>query len=650
METPQRPQDNFSLPSQRNPKFTGREDFLQTVQDKLAISIPGHFNYRIALYGMGGIGKTQCALEYVYRNKTGYQKIYWLSAVDQASLLSDYRTVAKKAGLRELETEKPFEIAKAVLEWLEQEPSWLIVIDNLDDIKVANDLLPETGPGKHILITTRNPHTIGIPAEPLEVPLFDKSDAINLLSTLSDIPISSPVSEKKAREIVEELGNLPLAIAQAAAYVREVSRDFTVYHEEYIQNRKELHKWMPMGNVKYPYSVATTWSMSFHFLQSNHPPAARLLQLFSFLNPDGILIEFLLAGADALEVDLQQILASQIEMAKVLLELEKLSLIKWDREEKSITIHRLIQTVVRDGMSNDEQPLAVNTVIGLFLNAFPSETTNDTRFLCRRYQGQVVEPLSRIKTLYSRESASIKMLIGRFLRDDGKYNDSERILLQAVKICTVLSGSSGSDTLTSMEDLALTYRLQHRTMEAAKLEETVLENRRTTLGEGHPDTLTTMNNLALIYWQQGSTTEAAKLGEEVLEKRRRILGEEHPDTLMTMHNLASTYVQQGRMTESAKLGEEVFNKRRAILGEEHPDTLMTMDNLALTYARQGRTTEAANLGMEALEKYRRILGDEHPDTLITMANLALTYRKQGRMTEAAELEAVFRKTKASQFE
>ena len=200
-------EDKFLVPYQENPRFIGRIRFLQTLKEKLSAKGLRRFNYRIALYGMGGIGKTQCALGYVYANRTTYNRIYWISAVDQTSLLSGYQSIAKHAKLPGLQSATSIEIAEAVLSWLKQEQKWLLVIDNLDDIQVAGRFLPENGPENHTLITTRDPNTTHIPAEPLEVPLPDSEDAVDLLSTLSEIDVPPQSEQRKlAEKIVKELG------------------------------------------------------------------------------------------------------------------------------------------------------------------------------------------------------------------------------------------------------------------------------------------------------------------------------------------------------------------------------------------------------------------------------------------------------------
>jgi hypothetical protein len=265
----------FIVPYERNPQFIGkqRKRFLETMSERLSTEVPMEFNHRIALHGLGGIGKTQCALEYAYLNRGKYERIYWISAVDQASMLSGYQKIAKSAGVHHFQLTRPIEVAETVKAWLNQQPSWLVIIDNLDEHKVANGLLPENGIGKHTIITTRNPNTSGIPAEPLAVPLLDEDDSVELLLTLSKVRTPTTEQQQDARKIVEELGQLPLAIKQAAAYINTVTGSLGIFLHQYHQNRAEVHNW-PTNNPQYPYNVATTWSMSFALLRNCHPPAA----------------------------------------------------------------------------------------------------------------------------------------------------------------------------------------------------------------------------------------------------------------------------------------------------------------------------------------------------------------------------------------
>ena len=513
---------------------------------------------------MGGIGKTQCALEYVYSYKECYERLYWISAVNQTSLFSGFQKIARKAKLEIAEFGTPTEITEAVLSWLGTESNWLIILDNLDDIEIVSGFLPATGKRKHVLITTRNPFTLDIPAEPFEIPIFDEDESIDLFLSRAELTNECRV---QAAEIVKELGYLPLAIMQAAAFIRYVTGDLPSYIEQYKQNRKQVHTWVAgKSNRYYPYSVATTWAMSLKVLKQAHPQSVQLLQLFAFLNPDGIQLKFLQAGAPALPDELRLIILDLSQLAKCLIELERASLIRWERVQKSVSIHRLVQKVIKDEMCEADLNAVGNEFLDICLYAFPSTLDSQNRPICREYSDQVYRSLIELDSVVrSAKNANVIGCVGQFLLDDGKAKDSETLLHLAYDIRKQLFGLDDPETLIVMQGLANTYHAQGKLTDASRLEEIVLEKRKQILGDEHPDTLLAMGNLASTYHVQGKLTEAARLQEIVLEKRKQILGDEHPDTLTTMGNLAATYRGQGKLTEAARLEEILLVKRKQII-------------------------------------------------------------------------------------
>jgi tetratricopeptide (TPR) repeat protein len=632
-------ENKFIVPYQRNPHFVGRHRTLERIKETIGNAYVRRYNYRIALHGTGGVGKTQCALEFAYQNRANYERVYWLSAVDHSSLLSGYTKLAKQAGLvTKMYLPSGSDIAEAVVVWLNGQDNWLIVIDNLDDISVVDGLLPENGAQKHTLITTRNPYTTNIPAEPLEIKPLDSEESIDLLLMLSHI--SAPprsLQRTHATRIVEELGYLPLAIKQAAAYVREVGGDLQSYLEDYSKHRKELLQW-PSGNRHYPHSVASTWSLSFSVLQSNHPSALDLLRLFALLYPDKILIEFLLAGASALDPHLQQIFSSQRTIAKNLIELERFSLVKWDRPSKTISMHRLVQSVVRDEMSDRHLTLVHNAMLDLCSKAFPAESTQATQDMCRKYEDQVVQPLLRQNTIRTPDAFHLKVRVAKFLHRDGKYSDSEKLLLQALEICNEVWGSESSASLCTQYDLAWIYGEQRRLSEARIMMETVVEKRKRIYGPENTETLRAMDNLAWTYKQQRLLPEAEVMLKEVLEKQKEVLGESHVDTVRTMSNLGGTYqYQQGRLKEAAALQERVLELRKNLGLDVSPDELWAMMNLGWTYRLQGRLNEATSILELAVEKGLTNLGKRHPTTVTAMYRLGVTYLEQNHVVKSFEL-------------
>jgi len=643
----------FMVPYERNPFFVGSHHILEAISHQLRDDDPALPQGRIALFGMGGIGKTQAALEFVYRYRDNYSQIYWVSAVTQASLLDGYERIGKRVGIPIPAKRSPMAIAEQVLSWLTARKDWLLVVDNLDDFDILSTgnidmpsggnmfqrLLPVGGPRQHTLITARNRYVEGIPAQGVEMSLLDEEAAIQLLCSLSRLT-ASPGSKEwfDAQRVVKELGHLPLAISHAGAYIKQISGSFAEYINHYMEYRSSVNAWIPKGPRPYPYSIATTGLMSFHEIAKNNPSAANLFRLLAFFNPDGVLIEFLKSGVKGMDDDLERLVSDEVALPEALLSFETRSLVKWDRQNSSIILHRLVQAVVKDEMSDTDSTTFKAMTIDVCDQSFPQEWTNITRAICRRYVGQLIGPLMDPETSETEKSARVMRRVGWFLRDDGKMIDSERLLTRSFNIYRRILGEEHPDTLRSMNYLALTFLDQGRTEEAAALQEEVVEKRKLILGAEHPDTLTSMNNLALTYRDQGRTADAAALQEEVVEKHKLILGMEHPATLTSMNNLALTYRDQGRTADAAALQEEVVQKRRWILGAEHPHTLRSMDNLALMYLAQGRMWEAAALQEEVLEKQQQILGPEHPATLTSMNNLASTYRAQGRTGDAVGLQ------------
>ena len=253
--------------------------------------------------------------------------------------MAGYQKIAENVKIKILPDWSPADIAEAMTLWLGSKHDWLLVIDNLDDVKIVDGFLPRNGPKKHTLITTRNRHPTHIPAEGLEIPELESQDSVNLLSILSGITVQSDSEERQqAEQTVKDLHYLPLAIEQAGAYIKAVTGDFASFSKLYASAHKYVHEWKSKSDRSYPHSIATTWTMSVNVRQK-YPEAVRLFQLLCFLNPDEILVEFLESGVN-FDPALQELVLNQNKMAKALLELEKFSLLKWVRPAKTLSVHR----------------------------------------------------------------------------------------------------------------------------------------------------------------------------------------------------------------------------------------------------------------------------------------------------------------------
>jgi Tetratricopeptide repeat/NB-ARC domain/Heterokaryon incompatibility protein (HET) len=582
--------DQFTIvPYERNPHFKGRKDLLERLHVSLNEIREGQWNHRVALYGLGGVGKTQIALEYCFRYKNKYDYVFWMSAADETRLLSSYREVATLTNcVKAISKLNSEEIVKSVIRWLQTKANWLLIFDNLDEICIAHGGLPPLHSSGHVLITTRNNNCDGIPAEGVEILPMNSSESVSLLLTrskLQDDPREEVTAE--AGKIVAELGHLPLAVEQAAAYIRS-SQSIFEYLSTYCQNRKQMLYDKPQGNHLYQESVATTWKMSFHRLQTTNPNSIKLIEILAFLSSDEIPIEFLKAGKTGLGPDFDHILRNDFYLRQSLRGLESYSLIRiWGNGQK-ITIHRLVQSVIKDNLDINARGFMNAQTVQMALSAFPHTVEGKNRATCRMYSSQVTAILANNKgqqsSVDSRSGNHLEWVwlaeqLASYLFHDGYYSDSLIYIAECLDIKKTVLGPEHPSTMRSMNGVAAVYNNLGRLNEAVKVHEECLKTRMRVLGLEHPDTLWSMNGLAAIYHDLGRWNEAVKVHEECLEIRKRVLGLEHPDTLWSMSGLAVAYHSLRQLNEAVKVHEECLKTRKRVLGPEHPNTLWSKNNL-----------------------------------------------------------------------
>lgn len=371
---------HFLMPYQRNPHFTGRDVLLAQLSQKLRDTTVKRHNHRVAIHGMGGVGKTQLAIEYVYQNEDIYHSIFWISSADQAALFSGFREIALMTGcVSGLDTMPPDQLAKAVLRWLRKQSGWLLVMDNMDEISVAVDFLPYMSPSGHTLITTRNPDHLTIPAEGLEIPVLGEDAAVELLLLRGQVnsPDESP-DRVHAAQIVREIGYLTLAIEQVAAFIRLSVHGVAEFLAIY---RKSRLQFLERGLSENQSSVAATFLLSIDKVSKarNGPQAVALLRLLAFLNPDGVLIDFLRSGRRGLDDSLREIIDDELVFQNSLELLHRYAVIRLWGKRGHIIIHRLVQAVIKDTSSGPELRALRNNVIRLCDSAFPNISPESRR-------------------------------------------------------------------------------------------------------------------------------------------------------------------------------------------------------------------------------------------------------------------------------
>ncbi|KAF5857977.1 hypothetical protein ETB97_005008 [Aspergillus alliaceus] len=628
---------HFMVPLARNPKFVSRQTEITKLEELLAMQDGPR---RVAITGLGGIGKTQVALEVAYRihDRDKECSVFWIPCTSHAIIEQTFLKVAQTLGQYLIKTTEIKEQIKLYLS-SEHAGKWLLVFDNADDINMwlaANDtapsfedFLPQSDQGR-ILFTTRN-RKLAMKLAPfniIPIPDMDKETAFQILrKTLAHKDLLK--DDMTAATLLEQLAFLPLAITQASAYIIENNISLFNYLailQEQEQDAVELltEDFRDPGRYKdIQNPVMTTWLISFKQIQCQNQLAADYLYFMACINPRNIP---------------QSILPLQTTKKQMLDALGLLNAYSFTNiQDTGISMHRLVHIATRNWLRN-------NGTIGHWIRRvadriegiFP-DSHHTNRELWREYLPHALA-LVQEKEFIMKQNTALVGRIADCLVSDGRYQEAEALHKELMEINQERNGPDHPSTLNSMAKLASTYRNQGRWNEAEKLEVQVMETSKTVRGAEHPSTLTSMANLTSTYLKQGRWNEAEKLITQVIEIRKTVLGAAHPSTLKSMANLASIYRNQGRWNEAEKLEVQVLEMEKTILGAEHPNTLASMANLALTYHSQGRWNEAEKLELQAMKTSKTVLGTEHPSTLASVANLASTYRRQGRYKEAEKLE------------
>ena len=371
----------WNVPYPRNPNFTGREAILAQLETALASGTPAALSQAIA--GLGGVGKTQTAVEYAYRHRDQYRAVLWVRADTETSLASGYRELAEVLGLPEKDESDSNEVVAAVRRWLGREPGYLLILDNADDPALVKPYLPPDPKG-HVLLTSRahNFDVLGI-RKPIGLPVLTPDEALEFLvkRTGREGPLD-PAERDAARTLAGELGYLPLALEQAAAYMVEHEEAFSVYLAAYRALRLKLLDEMGPVAGEYPETVRTTWKRSFDAVAEASPASIALLRLSAFFAPDAIPYELILEGASELGEPLASALASppggDHALNKLLTPLARHSLVRRDPEARTYSVHRLVQAVLLDELTAATRKDLAERAVKVLNRTFPAMWTTRT--------------------------------------------------------------------------------------------------------------------------------------------------------------------------------------------------------------------------------------------------------------------------------
>ncbi|KAI9652346.1 MAG: hypothetical protein M1829_001669 [Trizodia sp. TS-e1964] len=715
-----RPKPIIQIPFDRNDGFVNRKDIFKDI-DHLLSSFP--HNRSAALWGLGGSGKTQVALEYAYRYQDNSScSIFWIHAESEARFVQSYSELGTKAKLPvDL---KGQDLLRAVQEWIEQQKDWLLVLDNADDLEIFKTSYSASQDANHqkslhllqfvprahsgiVLWTSRDAGILGSIISlnrGVKVGAMSLQESWYLFQTLCGNPYNEIEQEpsQEIEELIDHLQKLPLAISQAASYIRKTQTSVQHYLKLFCDSESEQlkllnHDFQDAYRLGVPNSVMLTWKISMKQIAKESPIAVWILNVIAFFDTKGISRKLLKLAArsyyeenrkendeasDAINKSsyaMQGLRDRKIHPISSQLPGYHTPLSKPKTSSQASPAQQPYSDRVRGvGFSNTESGIGLDENISLPKLSTVGEDINkncnkeskqksETEYLlavnrlveysflqCQRSdngetpyyeQHRLVQlatrwALSNENLINIFSGHALNIIAGTF--PDGSFETWDgcgKCLPHALKVVECKEARNYKSVAPFlMADIGRYYWEQGRSNEAEQLQVEVLELQKEVLGPNDPHTITARANLAATWRQQGRLKQAENLLVEVLEFQKEVLGPNNPKTIRSMAHLAATLWQQGRSNEAEELDFKVLKLRIEALGPKDPDTITAMINLASTWCQQGRLKEAEELQVRALVLRNKSLGPKHLDTITAMASLAATWWQQGRFNEAEKLQ------------
>ncbi len=640
---PPQPGRAWSIPIPHTPYFTGRDKLLISLHKRLTETKTAALTQPQALYGLGGIGKTRTAAEYVFRYGDKYAHVFWIHAETHDSLLTSFVALAQSLNLPQKDEQDQTRIVAAVRRWLADHKGWLLVMDNADDLPMAMEFLPTRHNG-HILFTTRA-QAAGTIATSVEVEKLTLREGTTLLlrwcnilrddTSLTEAPAAARAS---AARIVREMDGLPLAIVQAGAFIQETGCSLADYLNLYTTHRKGLLARSSRLLPDHPETVATTWSLSFQQIEQQSPAAADLLRLLAFLAPDSIPEELLTRGAAAIDTPLATI-ADPLQFQETLGVLFRYSLIQRNANTHTLGIHRLVQTILKDSMDAQTQRVWAERTVLAVNAAFPDANSGAADPHYQSYIPHIQQCSTLIERhhLYSPESTRLLSQAGYFQSVHGFYPQAQLLHQQALTIREQVFGSADPAVAESLNALAILARARGDYEQAERLHQRALAIRKKSLGPCHPATAESLNNLGVLYLSQKNYEQAGTVLRQALSIREQSLGSEHPDTLIASINLAKLYIEKHTYEQARQLLNQALATGKRVLESGHPLIAHILNLLAVLSFEQGYYEQTETLWQQSLAIIKKSLGSDHPVAAERLNDLARLYVAQGRYREAQTL-------------
>ena len=616
----------WDVPHDRNAHFVGRELLLTEVRQRMAGG-----NRVQVLHGLGGIGKTQTAVEYAHRHKADYTLIWWVPALSETSILSAYAALAHRLGDRLSPKASPALIVELITALLADHRS-LLIFDGAPNAALLQPLLPGN-PAGHVLITSRSHAWEGV-AHLRQVRVLDRDESVAFLRRRTGL--ADP--DHDAERLAQSLGDLPLALQQAAAVIEQGRLSFAGYLRRF-ESQWAVMLGEGVRAVDYPRSVAMTWSLAFRALEEAEPEAANLLNFAAFLNSDHVPFGLLRDGAYHLPPGLQDLVAEPPRWDAALAALLDYSLVEVD-ERRGFGMHRLVATVTRDRMDATQQQLWCTVAVTLLAGMFRFNSADVACWeACGALLPHVIEATTHAQRLGVATEHTTQLLndAGRYLLKRAQYADAQHVLERAMELCVAAVGESDPKVSAIANNLGRVHENLGNDALAEQLFAQVIAIDTAVYGAFHPHVAEVVNNYGICMQKKGDRDMARQQFEWAAQIYEMHHGPEHVKLGPILNNLGYALKSLGDADGARFQFLRALSIAEQTVGRDHPTAARILFNMADLLRSTDQLASAREHLERALVIDQAALGSQHPDVRADCEALADVLDALNEPDRAAQL-------------
>ncbi|MDR4926510.1 FxSxx-COOH system tetratricopeptide repeat protein [Peribacillus simplex] len=662
--------DLWNVPYKRNPFFLGR-DFELDLLEKNLIS-QNSVSFIQAVSGLGGVGKTQLAVEFCYKKKDSYTWIWWINAENIASITASYEVLAKQLKLPNEDEKRNNIVIDVIKKWMQVNDNWLVVFDNLIEESKLETFLPPAFLG-HVIVTTRKSNVSSV-LNPLNIDKFTRKDSIKFLLKRTK---KEQEFEETCSQLAELLGDLPLALEQAGAYIIQTGISINGYVDRFKKYRDKLtRKGKP---INYDYTLATTWEISFEEIDKKNPVALDFLYLCAFLSPDEISLDLFFYENYSPKF-IRDNIPTELDLDEILSLLRSFSLIK--STDLGFSIHRLVQAIMIDKLPEKKRKFFINVSLDLIMNSWRSINLNKHALISHTLV--VTEHAINNKSSLVKVTQLLNILAVKLI-ETGEYKKSKELLEKAIKIdeefhseendylardynniaisciklsefeeseiwidkCFNVTTNAHEDYIDFLNTLATLRREQGEFIESINLYKGILSRYEVNKENSGTEIFTIYNNLALSLEEVGEFGKAIELYEVIIENLKGVKNKSTISKLAQIYSNLSLILERigdykkakVNILESIKIVKEHLEGNEVFLANYY-------NNLGFIFFKTFQHNENIGINTDneldiakkyinrSLRLFRKVIGENHLHYCSILNNLGMIYEKEGNFNQA----------------